>query len=61
MTVHAPIAKFPEVDQADATGELAKVYNDIELTLRAPWVPFAIRVMSLSPDFVSAAWQMVKP
>ena len=61
MTVHAPIAKFPEVDQADATGELAKVYDDIELTLRVPWVPFAIRVMSLFPAFVPVAWQMLKP
>jgi hypothetical protein len=55
------ISKFPEVALADASGELAKVYDDIELTLRAPWVPFAIRVMSLFPAFVPAAWRMVKP
>ena len=61
MTVHAPIAKFPEVDQADARGELGNIYHDIEFTLRAPWVPFAIRVMSLFPAFVPAAWHMVKP
>jgi hypothetical protein len=61
VTVLSPIAKFPEVDQADASGELAKVYDDIELTLRAPWVPFAIRVMSLFPAYVPAAWRMLKP
>jgi hypothetical protein len=61
MTVFPPISKFPEVDQADASGELAEIYDDIEFTLRAPWVPFAIRVMSLFPAFVPAAWQMLKP
>jgi hypothetical protein len=61
MTVLPPIPKFPEVDHSDVSGELAKIYDDIEFTLRAPWVPFAIRVMSLFPAFVPAAWQMLKP
>jgi hypothetical protein len=61
VTEHAPISKFPEVAQADARGNLAEIYDDIEFTLRVPWVPFAIRVMSLFPDFVPTAWQMVKP
>jgi Halocarboxylic acid dehydrogenase DehI len=61
VTVHAPISKFPEVDQADARGELAEIYDDIEFTLHMPWVPFAVRVMSLFPAFVPAAWQTVKP
>jgi hypothetical protein len=61
MTVHHPISRFPEVDQADVSGELAELYDDIEFTLRAPWVPFAIRVMSLFPAFVPAAWQKLKP
>src|ERR1700752_286187 len=61
MTVLPPMPKFPEVDQADARGELGNIYDDIEFTLRAPWVPFAIRVMSLFPAFVPAAWHMLKP
>lgn len=61
MTALPPISKFPEVDHADASGELAEIYDDIQFTLRVPWVPFAIRVMSLFPAFVPAAWQMLKP
>lgn len=61
MTVHPPLPKFPEVDHADASGELAEIYDDIQYTLRMPWVLFAIRVMSLFPAFVPAAWQMLKP
>jgi Halocarboxylic acid dehydrogenase DehI len=61
MAALPPISKFPQVDQADASGELAKIYDDIRSTLRMPWVPFAIRVMSQFPAFVPAAWQALKP
>jgi len=61
VTVLPPISKFPQVDQADASGELAEIYDDIRFTLRMPWVPFAIRAMALFPAFVPAAWQMLKP
>ena len=61
MTVLPPISKFPEVGQADAAGDLAVIYNDIQFTLRMPWVAFAIRVMSLFPAFVPTAWQMLRP
>jgi len=61
MKTRPPPPKFPEVDQADASGELAEIYDDIEFTERVPWVPFAIRVMSLFPAFVPAAWQRLKP
>ena len=61
MTVLPPISKFPEVDHADASGELAEIYDDIQFTLRVPWVAFAIRVMSQFPAFVPAAWQTLKP
>ena len=61
MTVLPPVAKLPEVDQADARGKLRNIYEDIEFTLPAPWVPFAIRVLSLFPAFVPAAWHLLKP
>jgi hypothetical protein len=61
VTVLPSIANFPQVERADASSELARTYDDIEFALRIPWVPFAIRVMSLFPVFVPAAWQAVKP
>jgi hypothetical protein len=61
VTAPPPLPKFPEVDHGDATGELAEIYDDIQFSLRIPWVPFAIRVMSLFPAFVPAAWQASKP
>jgi hypothetical protein len=61
VTALPPISKFPQVEYADASGELTEIYDDIQFTLRIPWVPFAIRVLSLFPAFGPAAWQMVKP
>jgi len=49
--MHFGISKFPQVDHADASGELAEIYDDIQCTLRAPWVPFAIdRAMAAAPS-----------
>jgi hypothetical protein len=61
MTAHTPITSFPQIEQSDVSGKLAQVYDDMQFTLRMPWVAFAVRVMSLFPAFVPAAWQMLKP
>lgn len=61
MTTLPVISKFPQVDHHEATGELARVYDDIHSTLRLPWVAFGIRVMSQFPHFVPDAWQALKP
>lgn len=60
MTKTAAIKTFPQVDHHQASGELARVYEDIHSTLRLPWVAFAIRVLSQFPHFVPAAWAALK-
>ena len=57
----AALKTFPQVDHHQATGELARIYEDIHCTLRLPWVAFAIRVLSQFPHFVPAAWVALKP
>lgn len=53
--------KFPQVDHADATGELKEVYNDIQATLRVPWVAFACRVIATVPGYLPLAWRAAQP
>jgi hypothetical protein len=53
--------KFPQVDHADATGELKEVYQDIQATLRVPWVAFACRVLATFPGYLSLAWRAAQP
>lgn len=54
------VTRFPQIDHGETTGLLAEIYEDIESTLRVPWVAFAIRVMSTFPGFVPAAWKAAK-
>ncbi|MBB3148484.1 hypothetical protein FHS21_004932 [Phyllobacterium trifolii] len=61
MTQRPILAKFPQVDHHEASGELAAVYEDIHNTLRVPWVAFGIRVMSQFQHFIPEAWAALKP
>ncbi len=53
--------KFPQVDHADATGELKEVYDDIRATLRVAWVAFACRVLATFPGYLPLAWRAAQP
>ncbi|HUN98739.1 MAG TPA: halocarboxylic acid dehydrogenase DehI family protein [Bradyrhizobium sp.] len=61
MAQRSVLAKFPQVDHHQASGQLAEVYEDIHNTLRVPWVAFAIRVMSQFPSFIPETWAALKP
>lgn len=55
------LPKFLQVDERDATGELAEIYDDIQSDLRMPWVAFGVRVISQFPVFAPEAWASLKP
>ena len=57
----AIMKKFPQIEHEEATGELKETYDDIEATLRVPWVAFACRVMSAFPSFLPRAFCVAKP
>ena len=55
------VRKFPQVDHGDATGELEKIYEDIQDTLRVAWVAFACRVLATFPAYLPLAWRAARP
>ncbi len=57
----ADYRKFPQVDHADATGELKEIYDDIRATLRVAWVAFACRVLATFPGYLPLAWRAAQP
>ena len=57
----AAYRKFPQVDHADATGELKEAYEDIQDTLRVAWVAFACRVLATFPGYLPLAWRAAQP
>ncbi|MCY7342603.1 MAG: hypothetical protein LH603_12345 [Pseudonocardia sp.] len=50
--------KFPQVEFADARGELRGSYEDMQAVLRVPWVMFAARSLAVFGGFVPAAWRV---
>jgi len=53
--------KFPQIDYDEATGELKEIYDDIQATMRAPWVAYFCRVLALFPDYLPLAWRAAQP
>ena len=53
--------RFPQVDHADAAGELKEIYGDMQATLRVAWVAFACRVLATFPAYLPLAWRAARP
>lgn len=53
--------KFPQIDYEDATGELKEIYDDIQDTVRVPWVAYFCRVLALFPGYLPLAWRAAQP
>ena len=60
MSERPILQEFPQVDYDKASGKLGEIYEDIQNTLRVPWVAFAIRVMSQFEHFVPEAWAALR-
>lgn len=53
----ASIALVPE---ADATGKVAEIYDEIKAALGIDFVPNLYRVMAAKPDYLEANWRKVQ-
>lgn len=51
---------FPQIEYSDATGPLRACYDDMQATLRVPWVMFAARSLAVFGGFVPAAWDAAR-
>ena len=52
---------LPEIDEADAHGEIAAFYDDVRATLRSTFVPGVFRTLARYPGYIVPAWAMLKP
>ncbi|OGF54140.1 MAG: hypothetical protein A2Z21_07140 [Candidatus Fraserbacteria bacterium RBG_16_55_9] len=50
-----------EVPEAEATGEIKAIYNDIQGTLQVSTVPWLFRVLAAHPKYFAAMWGAIKP
>lgn len=54
------MATVPYVGEADATGVVREIFDDIRETFRLPLVPNMFRVMAHNPAYLKASWERIK-
>ena len=54
-------AEVPPDEYAEAAGELKEAYDDMQATLRLPWVAFGVRSLAVFGGYVPVAWRAAKP
>jgi len=54
------MATVPYVGEADATGVVREIFDEIRATFRLPFVPNLFRVMAHNPAYLKASWERVK-
>ncbi|MBA2447385.1 MAG: hypothetical protein H0V51_05095 [Chloroflexi bacterium] len=51
----------PEVAEAEARDEIARIYEEIRQALRSPNVNLVYRLLASYPPYLAAAWEQVRP
>jgi AhpD family alkylhydroperoxidase len=54
------IATVSPIDESDATGKVAKIFDDIKKTKNIPSVPNFWRVLATNPDHLELVWTKLK-
>ena len=52
---------LPTIEEDEATGEIAQLYDDVRATVRSTFVPTVIRALAVHPWYLAAAWTALKP
>ncbi len=48
------------MEEAQATGKVKEIFDEIKLTLEIPFVPQLFRALAMKPDQLQAVWVQVK-
>lgn len=54
-------ANLPEIMLGDANAQIKPIYDDIQCSLRVPFVNLVFRVLANFPDYLVPAWQGLVP
>jgi len=50
-----------QVEEREATGEIAALYDDFRATMRSSFVPTVIRALAVHPSYLVPAWAALRP
>lgn len=54
------ISGLPIIEEEEATGEVAQVYDDIKRVMQIPFVPNLDKVLGNAPSALSGAWEALR-
>jgi uncharacterized peroxidase-related enzyme len=57
---YVPIIKLTPMEEQEASGEIADLFDEIRLEMGAPYVGLAYRAMALSPATLASGWIMYR-
>jgi len=52
---------LPTIEEAEATGEIAALYDDVRATMRSTFIPTVFRALAVHPAYLVPAWTMLRP
>ena len=54
------MATVKMIDESEAQGSVAEIYEDIRTTLGTDFVPNMYKAMAAKPDFLEVKWNQIK-
>ena len=51
------MSRIPKIEEADATGEIAEIYDDIRRSLGIDFVPNIDKHVAISPNVLKGTWE----
>ena len=55
-----PISQLPITEEQDATGAIARVYDDIKRVMEIPFVPNIDKVAAGAPNVLTGTWEVLR-
>lgn len=52
------MSDMPMIEEADATGEVAEMYDDIQKTMGISFVPMVDKALAISPNALRGTWEV---
>ena len=56
----APLSRLPMMEENEATGEVAEIFDEIKRDLQIPFVPNIERAMAASPAALKGTWALLR-
>jgi uncharacterized peroxidase-related enzyme len=54
------VSQLPQIEEIDATAEVAEIYDDIRRELEIPFVPNIDKTLAIAPNMLRGEWEVLR-